>query len=228
MSKSNLGWHFMDAENGWPVLRDGGLPPPVGKPLRYRGDVVMCHSGLHASRRAIDAARYAPGAYCARVKFSKPWEEHGDKLVSRQRTILWLVNAELVLLDFARWCALSVIDKWDAPPVVRQWLETGDESVRYAAWYAARSAAESDAWYAAWHAARSAAWSAAWSATWSTTWSTTRAADWSAAWHAAEAAWYAAGAAPRSAAKDAPKDAQNEQLEAMLCKAPLIAGERDK
>jgi hypothetical protein len=38
---------------------------------------------------------------------------------------------------FTRQCALDVIDLWDAPAVVRQYLETGDESLRASAWDAA-------------------------------------------------------------------------------------------
>ena len=60
-----------------------------------------------------------------------------------------------MLREFARWCALSVIDKWDAPEIVRRYLETGDESIRAAA-IAAASAAASDAASAAASAAQNA------------------------------------------------------------------------
>jgi hypothetical protein len=85
-----------------------------------------------------------------------------------------------LLQAFARKCALEVAGYWDAPGIVIRYLETGDESLRYAARSAAaryaaesarsaaaRYAAESAAWYAqsaAESAARSAAESAAWSA----------------------------------------------------------------
>lgn len=211
----NLGWHFMRSENGWPVLRDGRLPPPVGKPLRHEGKVGMCASGLHASREALDALRYAPGSYCARVSFSEPVEVEEDKVVSRSRTILWLVDAETVLREFARWCALTVIDRWNAPDVVRQWLETGDESLKNAARAAAESAALS--------AAESAAESAALSAAKSATKSAARAAAKSAALSATKSApWPAA----KSAARDTVWSAQNEQLKGMLHRAQLIAGAR--
>jgi len=53
------------------------------------------------------------------------------------------LNEELIpgeiMRKFARWCVLQVIDLWpDAPPVVREFLETGDETKREAA---------KDAWY---------------------------------------------------------------------------------
>jgi hypothetical protein len=88
--------------------------------------------------------------------------------VSAKRKILWRVDGEAVLRAFARWCALQVIDKWGAPDVVVEFLRTGDEKLRDAAWSAARDAA----------------WSAAWSADWSAAWSAARSADWYADWDA--------------------------------------------
>lgn len=40
------------------------------------------------------------------------------------------VDATELLREFSRWCALQVIDMWDAPDVVRKYLETGDDSLR--------------------------------------------------------------------------------------------------
>lgn len=45
----------------------------------------------------------------------------------------------------ARRCALDVIDLWEAPSVVRRYLETGDETIMGEAWSAAM--------YASWHMA---------------------------------------------------------------------------
>jgi hypothetical protein len=89
---------------------------------------------------------------------------------------LWVVLrtqcVEQSLLNaFARWCALSVAHLWQSPmpDVVRQFLETGDEMLRSAAWAAAWSAAgaaaRSAAWSAASDAARAATWAAASAAT---------------------------------------------------------------
>ena len=84
---------------------------------------------------------------------------------------IWLVSRFLpdkINREFARWCALQVVHLWDCPAIVRQYLETGDESTRDAAWAAygaaagacdaaASCAAASDtAWYAARGAARAA------------------------------------------------------------------------
>ena len=98
------------------------------------------------------------------------------------------------LPEFARWCALQVIHLWDAPPVVREFLETGKEELRDAARDTARAAASDAAWAAASDAAR-AAMAAAWAA-------------WAAASVAArDAAWAAA-----RAARDTAREAQNNKL----------------
>ena len=53
--------------------------------------------------------------------------------------------------EFARWCALQVIDKWKAPEVVVRWLKTGDKSLL--------SAASAVAWSTTSYAASAVAWS---------------------------------------------------------------------
>ena len=84
-----------------------------------------------------------------------------------------LPDHEKLRRAYARWVALDVIHLWDAPPVVYQYLETGDESLSEAAMSAARAAramsaaraaraASEDAARAASAAARAdAAWAAA-------------------------------------------------------------------
>ncbi len=59
--------------------------------------------------------------------------------------------------DFTRWCALQVIHLWDAPPIVREYLETGDESKRAAASDATYTGSTATARAAAMRAAHSAA-----------------------------------------------------------------------
>jgi hypothetical protein len=96
-----------------------------------------------------------------------PHGEPVDKHVGRRRKILATIDATDLLREFARWCALHVIDLWDAPDVVRKYLETGDaslrEAARDAAWAAAR---DSGAARAALAATREAAWEAARDAAW--------------------------------------------------------------
>jgi hypothetical protein len=121
----------------------------------------MCVSGLHASKRPIDALRYAPGNTICRVECAGVAVRQADKFVCRERTILWRVDGEGLLRDFARRCALDVAHLWDIPDVVREYLTTGDKSLRAAAWAAARAAARAAAWAAAEAAAEAAAWEAA-------------------------------------------------------------------
>ena len=153
-----LAWHFV--EN---TLRDGQPIPEDGVTLSHEGRVTICRSGLHASRNLIDALNYAPGATICRVECWGDVTEEDDKLVSRNRKILWRVDGEQLLREFARLQALSVVDKWNAPEVVIKWLKTGDEKYRKDARFAARSAVKSAA-RSARYAARSAAWSARYAA----------------------------------------------------------------
>ena len=206
---SRLAWHFLHPGSR---LRTGEAAPPDGEWLKHDGPIVPCESGLHASERAIDALLYAPsehGVVLCRVELAGTILEHGDpvdKLVASERRILWRLDGETtdrVLREFARWAALQVLHLWDAPQVVCDYLVTGDETLREAAWDAARAAA----WDAAWDASKDAAWAAA------------RAATRDAAWAADWAAWAAARAAARAVAWDAARDAQNTELERLLSEA---------
>ncbi len=140
-----LAWHFL--EDG--KLRDGTKPPRKGAWLRHTGDLELCTSGLHASTDIMDALKYAPGGTLCRVECGGEVIESDDKRVCSQRKILWRFDATETMREFARWCALQVIDLWDAPDVVRNYLETGDEDLRAAAGAAARDAAGAAAWAAA-------------------------------------------------------------------------------
>ena len=152
--KGVLAWHFTGTDK---LLRYGdGRLVVAGETLSVQGKPRLCERGMHGSVRLIDALGNAPGAYLWRVRVSGSIVEDKDKLVGIARKALWGFDATDLLREFARWCALLVIDKWDAPAVVKQYLTTGDESLRSAAWSAAWSAAESAAWAAARAAARAA------------------------------------------------------------------------
>ena len=159
-----IGYHFTDK-----TLRNGHPIPPIGEWLEHEGKIVPCESGLHASVHPYSALRYAPGAYLHIVELEGDLQGHGnpvDKHVGRRRRILRTIDASDMLREFARWCALQVIHLWDAPEVVRDYLETGDKNLsaavrdaaRAAAWAAARDAARDSAM----DSARDAAWDAAW------------------------------------------------------------------
>ncbi len=157
----STGWHFLPEDRR---LRDGEPAPADGVALRYEGPLELCTSGLHASRRILDALRYAPGPIVCRVRLGEEIIEGGDKLVATERTILWRYDATEVLQAFARACASDVLYLWDAPSIIRYYLSTGDESLREAA------KAEAAAWAAAQAAetvavAEAAAWAAAWAVT---------------------------------------------------------------
>ena len=137
------------------TLRDGRPVPPVGQWLAHTGPLVPCECGLHASEHPFDALTFAPGSRLHLVELDGEILPHGgNKVVSRWRKIVKSIDAEPLLRKFARRVALDVIHLWpDAPPVVVEYLKTGDESLRESA----ESAASASAW---WVAASWSEWSA--------------------------------------------------------------------
>jgi hypothetical protein len=155
-------WHFttLDKKLGY---GDGRLII-AGEKLTVPGPIVLCKSGLHASKRLLDALKYAPGAYLWEVELSGEVIHGDDKSVATERTALCGFDASEVLRKFSRMVALQAVEKhWDEsklgafPDVTLQWLKTGDETLRVAA----RSAARSAAWAAEAAGAEAAAWAAA-------------------------------------------------------------------
>lgn len=139
------------------TLRDGSDVPPNGETLGVDpARLELCAYGLHASRCPRDALNYAPGINLAVVELSGEIIEGDDKLCASERTIIARIDATDLLRQFARECALDVIHLWDAPEVVRRYLDTGGESLRREAYYAARAANATYATNAA-RAARAAA-----------------------------------------------------------------------
>ena len=127
-----------------PTLRDGRPLPAIGEWLEHTGPLVPCKSGFHVSPDAFDALQYAPGPLCHRVEVAGEMIPHGDpvdKYVVRRRKIVATIDATDLLHLVARQCALDVIHLWDAPAVVREYLDTGSEELRVAAWEAAARAA---------------------------------------------------------------------------------------
>ena len=186
-------WHFTKDK-----LRDCRPLPKVGEKLVHEGDLILCRSGLHGSKSILDALKYAPGCLCHRVECGGRIIQGDDKFVCSERTILWTVDTANILPKFARLCALDVIDLWDAPDVVVEFLKTGNPELAEAAWLAARSAGKAS--WSAWDAAE-AAWSAEAAA---------RSAAWDAAWAAARA---------KSAANRSLRDKQERRLRRMVYEA---------
>jgi hypothetical protein len=223
-----LGWHFVAEDR---CLANGdGRPVRVGETYSVDGEPVLCEHGLHASKRALDALRYAPGAIACRARLSGTIVEGEDKACATERTVLAMADATRTLHEFAIWCAEGALKRanvkdgrcWEALAVKRRWLDgqASDEELtaarpaaRDAVWAAARdagTAAGSAALTAVWAAARDArdaAWEAAWAAARHAA-RDARDAAWDAAWDAVWDAW--------DAAWDASRDAQNAELERRL------------
>jgi len=171
-------------------------PVVVGETLIYPGKPKLCKAGFHASKRVMDALKYAPGPVLCIVELGGKIIHGDDKAAAQERTVSWMQDISPTLHEFACQVAEEALEKhgvtdersWKAIEVKRLWLkgEASDKEV---------IAAASAAWYAA--AAADAAYTA-------------RSASRSAARYAAR---YAAS---RSAAWLAAKDAQNKKLEAMI------------
>jgi hypothetical protein len=144
-----LAWHFTD---GW-KLRDG-QKLVVGKTYKFKGDLAMCESGYHASVDIRDALSYGPGLVVSRVECSGEMIKGNDKLVCRERKVLWSYDAKKVILAWSMRVATDAIktakkvckDKaWNAWADL--WISGKDRSssAADAAAYAARAAADAAA-----------------------------------------------------------------------------------
>ena len=161
-AKKILAWHFTDGLK----LRDG-QPLEVGKTYTHKGKVKICESGYHASEHLLNALQYAPGAQLSRVECWGSVKTQDDKLVAENRTVLWTMDATMILHEFAYRVAEQTLAKIDNPDprslaaieAKRKWMrgEISDKEL-----YVTRSAAESVALLAAWSVAESAAWYAVW------------------------------------------------------------------
>jgi hypothetical protein len=163
----------------------------VGTTHKVDCNPILCESGLHASKRLIDALKYSPGHWLYLVELSGEIVEGGDKVAATERKYLARFNAEKLLREFARKQALINIDK--VKPycsdseylLILDWLTTGAEELRSAS----RAAAKAATWSAAESAAKAAACSTSRSASRAAAEAASRsasmAATWSAAWSAA-------------------------------------------
>ena len=129
-------YHFVSS-----TLRDGSAIPPDGEWLTFKGKPICCEQGYHASRHVADAVRFAPGETLCLVDLDGEIVEQEDKLCATKRRIVARFDATDLLRADVRASALSVAHLWDMPAIVRQYLETGDESIRVEARKAAADAA---------------------------------------------------------------------------------------
>jgi len=158
-------WYFSQANKQLRYDDNRIIRPGITHTVKCKP--ILCEAGLHGSKKILDALSYAPGPYVWRVELSGDIVVGDDKVAATERKYLWGFDATDTLRVFARRCALDVLHLWDAPPVVVEFLKTGDEKLRAAARAAAWDAASDAAWAAraaAWAAARAAARAAAWDA----------------------------------------------------------------
>ena len=158
-------WYFSTTER---KLRYGdNRSIELGITHSVEGKLEVCKNGLHGSERLIDALSYAPGPVIWEVELSgEIVTDDGTKHCARNRTYLrGGIDISEVLRKFARRVALDVAQYWHMPGVVREYLETGNESKQFtanaAAYANANAAAANDAYDAAYANAAATAHAAA-------------------------------------------------------------------
>jgi len=140
------GYHFLN-----PSLRlshGDGRKVVVGDKLTFRPTPKLCSQGFHASRRPLHALQYASGPHLhlCRVRLSGQILHGEDKSVATERRVLWMFDATALLENFNRWCAAQVVHLWDAPEVFLEYLRTGAESLKEAAY---KASTEATSWISA-------------------------------------------------------------------------------
>lgn len=129
MTQKMIGWHFSSADEK--LGYSDGRKIIVGQTHAVDPPIELCSRGLHASEDLLDALHYAPGRILFRVELSGDIIHGDDKSVATHRKYLARLDCTLVLNQFARACALSVVHLWSPPQVVMDFL-LGDESKRAA------------------------------------------------------------------------------------------------
>lgn len=130
-----LGWWFSPADECLPNGEE--LPIAVGV-THTRKMPELC-----ASPTVLDALGYAHGPILWRVRLAGRTKHGHDRSFATKRTYLATLDAAPLLHEFTRQCALTVIDLWDAPQIVRDYFASGDETRRPAAHEACFSASVS-------------------------------------------------------------------------------------
>jgi hypothetical protein len=137
----------------------GDMTWKVGKWEKHKGELSMCHSGLHASVRAIDAMQYVKCEVLALVEVHGKHLAQGDKQCWSEMRVLkayeWTKPDSVAMAIYAAELVIGNYEKKypdDKRPrkaieAARAWLENPTEENRDAAYAAA--AAVSPAAYAA-------------------------------------------------------------------------------
>lgn len=104
MARKIDAWHFVKESRTLrldePLEIEAGYIYSIGADEQVR----LCRTGMHASRRAIDALYYAAGPIVCRVRVWEDVVELDDKLAGRHREVVWMADATQVLRRFACWC----------------------------------------------------------------------------------------------------------------------------
>lgn len=110
VNKKVVGWHFIKDDfklSRYHLGKDIIITP--GKVLSIPKGIPIypCSNGLHASVKLIDAMHYAPGwKLCRVLSYGEVvWDD--DKYVSRNRKVLYIINAKKV---FAKWFSARIAD----------------------------------------------------------------------------------------------------------------------
>ena len=100
-------WHFLRPD-GW-LNYPPHMKVEVGQTLTVDQEPILCERGLHASVRPIDALKYAPGAIVCRVRLGGTIVTGDDKVAATERMVLWMAEADRVLVGWAAWCAAGAL-----------------------------------------------------------------------------------------------------------------------
>lgn len=129
---SRMAWNFLDADR----RERFGARGVLGAGMRsvVPGPVVVRRHGLHASRSALQALRYAPGPIVCRVELGGQIRSDAGLVAATERTVLWLSDAGRATHEFAVWCAEQALrgeaaqgreradPSWSALETKRRWL----------------------------------------------------------------------------------------------------------
>ena len=105
-----------------------------------RGELRLCFNGLHASKRLIDALMFIPGGHIWLVSLSDEKIEDKWKACARSRTYIAGFNAEKMISVFARKYVMRDVKRIQPfcnsrnYALVFDWLLTGGDELRMAAW----------------------------------------------------------------------------------------------
>ena len=151
-------WHFLPADRE--LTNGDGRKVIAGEWLEVDGPPVPRSHGLHACADIMDAMKLARGPVIQRVEMGGEIVRYGTRIVATRRKCLWWIDADALLQEYTRLCALDVAHLLTAEggPV-----RAGVSAATWDAACAAACAATRDmergtgwtaAWDRAWNAAR--------------------------------------------------------------------------